>query len=160
MGIQADCWCRALRCVGRKSCVVVHINVGQHVSCANNPSCRGVAEAERLSYPFPIIRQRSTVLCTAYGTLFAAPQPRYVRTAIRHAMQAMESITAKINAIFDNENDAWQEMTLEVRAGAALFYLPYARCREKGDRKRRCRHLPPTPSTLPVPGWAACTAPI
>lgn len=31
-------------------------------------------------------------------------------------MQAMESITAKINAIFDNENDAWQEMTLEVRA--------------------------------------------
>ena len=31
-------------------------------------------------------------------------------------LQAMESITAKINAIFNNENDAWQEMTLEVRA--------------------------------------------
>ena len=34
----------------------------------------------------------------------------------------MESITAKISAIFDNENDAWQEMTLEVRAGVFDFH--------------------------------------
>ena len=47
--------------------------------------------------------------------LVAAPQPQSIRAILRRAMQAMESITAKINAIFDNENDAWQEMTLEVR---------------------------------------------
>lgn len=30
----------------------------------------------------------------------------------------MDSITAKINAIFDNDNDAWQDMILEVCAPA------------------------------------------
>lgn len=39
-------------------------------------------------------------------------------------MQAMESITAKINAIFDNENDAWQEMTLEVGIGLEPLFNP------------------------------------
>lgn len=67
-------------------------------------------------------------------------------------MQAMESITAKINAIFDNENDAWQEMTLEVRAGAALFYLTYARCREKGDRKGGAATSRPHPLPCPSRG--------
>lgn len=43
----------------------------------------------------------------------------------------MESITAKINAIFDNENDAWQEMTLEVRVSemvARLRLVAYLFC--------------------------------
>lgn len=46
-------------------------------------------------------------------------------------MQAMESITAKISAIFDNDDDAWQKMTLEVGArvpplSLSLFHSLYS----------------------------------
>lgn len=48
---------------------------------------------------------------------------------MRNITQAMESITTKINAIFDNDNDAWQEMTLEVCACLSLRLSSFCDCR-------------------------------
>ncbi|CAM9553220.1 unnamed protein product, partial [Ectocarpus sp. 4 AP-2014] len=57
------------------------------------------------------MRVRSLV--QTYRTLLASVEYARLPEGLDYD-EAMESITAKINAIFDNDNDAWQEMTLEV----------------------------------------------
>ncbi|CAM9921050.1 unnamed protein product, partial [Hapterophycus canaliculatus] len=57
------------------------------------------------------MRVRSLV--QTYRTLLASVEYARLPEGLDYD-EAMESITAKINAIFDNDNDAWQEMSLEV----------------------------------------------
>ncbi|CBJ28650.1 hypothetical protein Esi_0117_0009 [Ectocarpus siliculosus] len=57
------------------------------------------------------MRVRSLV--QTYRTLLASVEYARLPEGLDYD-EAMESITSKINAIFDNDNDAWQEMTLEV----------------------------------------------
>ncbi|CAM9551229.1 unnamed protein product, partial [Scytosiphon promiscuus] len=57
------------------------------------------------------MRVRSLV--QTYRTLLASVEYARLPEGLDYD-EAMESITAKINAIFDNDNDAWQEMKLEV----------------------------------------------
>eukprot|EP00752_Nemacystus_decipiens_P010879 g9672.t1 len=56
---------------------------------------------------------RVRTLVQTYRTLLASVEYARLPEGLDYD-EAMESITSKINAIFDNENDAWQEMTLEV----------------------------------------------
>ncbi|CAM9834157.1 unnamed protein product, partial [Laminaria digitata] len=56
---------------------------------------------------------RARSLMQVYRTLLASVEYARLPEGLDYD-EAMESITSRINAIFDNDDDAWQDMTLEV----------------------------------------------